>query len=214
MPCRAANAAYYHQRQTLARAAAGAIAPGPGPVPQTWTDRHGQTRTRWYSTGACSGPAPGTPCPRRAHLRKDSTGGVCAQCRHSLIWNGLVDAAPVRRHLIMLSRRGVGYKAVADACDVSKTVLLTVRRATKARVRKSTADRVLAVTVGAIADHALVPAGRTWRLVRKLLDEGYTKSALAQRLGAKTRALQLGKTKVLAKTQLRVEKLYRFEVVA
>jgi predicted ArsR family transcriptional regulator len=128
-----------------------------------------------------------------------------------LVWNGDVDAAPVRRHLRKLSRRGVGYKSVAAACDVSKTILLLVLTGRKRAVRKRTADRVLAVTRDAIADAGLVDARPTWKLLDELLQEdtGFTRAELARRLGYRTPALQLRHGKVLARTALRVARLYR-----
>lgn len=216
--CRAANTAYYHEQQAAAKAAAlaaaGVIVSPSAPVPEQRTARDGTTRTRWYSTAACPGPGQGVQCPARAHLRTDSVGGFCARCRQALVWNGLVDATPVRRHLHRLSRQGIGYKTVGDACDVAKSTLFRLRTGDKTRLRKSTAARILAVDAGARADHALVPATRTWRLIQKLLAEGYTKGAIAQRLGASTPALQIRKTKVRARTQLKVERLYRQQVLA
>ena len=123
--------------------------------------------------------------------------------------NPLVPADGARAHLRKLSKAGVGYKTVADAAGVAASVVAKITAGQRTRIRKRTADRILAVTPGCAADGALVPAGPTWKRIRWLLDEGFTMSWLARRLGsrAKVPALQIGKKRVKASTALRVEKL-------
>lgn len=106
-------------------------------------------------------------------------------------WNGLVDAKPVRRHLRKLSRKGVGYKTVADVAGVGHTALFQILSGRKTKTRARSAKAVLAVTADARADHSLVPARRTWHRLDRLLAEGFTKGDLAQRLGCKKAALHL-----------------------
>jgi hypothetical protein len=84
-----------------------------------------------------------------------------------------------------------------------------ILRGERRHLRAQTAKRLLAVTPAARADHSTVPAGRTWRLINHLLEEGFSKARLARELGMRTRALQIGKTRVLACTELAVEKLWR-----
>lgn len=210
-PCRASNVAYYHERQRRGKELAAQIVAPERSVSQTWTARDGTKRERQYRR-ACPGPGDGVQCPKRAHLRKDSKGGVCGYCRGLLVWNGLVDARSARRHLRTLSRRGVGYKSVATATDVSRTVIADILSGRKRQIRARTAKRILAVTPDALADHALVPAKRTWRLVGRLREEGFTKGEISRRLGHKRLALQIGKERVLARTALAIEKLYRLTV--
>lgn len=123
-------------------------------------------------------------------------------------WNGLVDAAPARTHILRLSRSGVGYKSIAAASDVSHSTLLDIKKGRKLNVRARTARRILAVDAGARGDASLVSARSTWRLIERLLEEGFAKAALARRMGL-SRSIQFGKSRVLARTKLRVEKLYR-----
>lgn len=125
-------------------------------------------------------------------------------------WNGLVDAAPARQHLLRLSRQGVGYKSAAAAADVGKTTVFRVLNGTKTRLRAMSAKRILAVDREAVADHALIPAGPTWRLVHELLEEGFTKTELARRLGSrsKTPSLQLRRDVITAANASKVERLY------
>ena len=123
--------------------------------------------------------------------------------------NELVSAGPVRKHLLKLRRQGVGRRTVAEACDVSCTILSEVIVGTKRQVRRRTAERVLAVTREAIADHAPVSAKLTWYRIGVLLEEGFTKAELARRFGYQRPALQLGKTQVLARTARKVERFYK-----
>lgn len=206
--CRAANARSYHERQARAKEAAAEVLAPLVPQPQTYTAADGSKRVRLYQR-ACPGPK-GRGCPKRSHLRKDSTGGVCGHCRGLLVWNGLVSTLPVRRHLEKLSKQGVGYKTVADAADVGHTTLAGVMSGRRKRIRALAAKRVRAVTVDAIADHGLVDAADTWKLIDELItQEWFTKAELARRLGMKTPALQIRKARILAKTAQRVRALYR-----
>lgn len=215
--CRAANSAYVKRRDRLARAAVVEIGPRPiAPIAQAWTAPDGTQRTRIYQR-ACQG-VNGEPCPYRAHLRKDSSGDVCLRCRPRLAatWNGLVSADAVRAHLKTLSGQGVGYKSVAIAADVHNSTLSDILFAGKQQLRAQTARRILAIDRDARADHALVPAGPTWRRLRQLLAEGFTKTELARRLGSrsKTPALQFKRRFILAKSAARVERFYHVVMVA
>jgi hypothetical protein len=132
-----------------------------------------------------------------------------AAARKNGDWNGTVDAAPLRLHLRKLSRRGIGYKTVAAAADISKTTLFDVISRRKQRVRARTLRRCLEVTADAIADHALVKSAPTWAKVNRLLREGFSKAEIARRIGKKTPALQLNRRSVIAINASRVERLYR-----
>lgn len=206
-PCRGANARRLRERDAVGQALAREISAPPTPAPQLWTAPDGSKRIRVYAR-ACPG-VHGLPCPIRAHLRKDSKGGVCRACRGRLTWDGLVDAERARAHLFKLSRAGIGYKAVAAAADVAISVVAKIRSGERARIRASTERRILEVDRGAAADHTTVPARRTWRLIARLLEEGFTKAELARRLGYRTPALQFRRWRVLAATAMRVEQLYQ-----
>lgn len=188
--CRAANTAAYHARKHR--------------VLEVVAELGLESRTR----GPCPGLG-GKGCPIGRSLRADSIGGVCWNCRRDLVWNGLVDAAPARRHLRKLSKRGVGRRSVGAACDVGDTTLQQIVTGRKKRIRKRTSDRILEVDLGAISDHCLVPAGRTQKMLDALTEEYFTKQEVARLLGYKSPQLQIGKRRVLARTEARVERLYR-----
>jgi hypothetical protein len=211
--CRGANNAYYHQRQARAKAlAAELVVRDVGGIPQRWTPPGGTPRERVYKR-ACPGIGGGLTCIANggagAHLRSDSKGAVCRECRELLVWNGDLDAAPVRAHLKKLSRQGVGYKSVAEACDVAPSTLAEILSGKKNAIRRLTADRVLAVTKDAAADHALVDARPTWKLIAEMRERGgLTKAEIAQWLGYEKPALQLRRERVLATTALAVRRLH------
>lgn len=123
-------------------------------------------------------------------------------------WNGNVSAEKARAHLKMLSTQGVGRRSVAAASDVADTVLQLVISGRKTSIRARTERAILAVTKDAAGDRALVPAKDTWQLLNRLIKDGFTKSYLAQRLGGKTRALQLKKDFVTVRSAYRVQCLY------
>jgi len=207
-PCRAANRDFMRRRDELAVAAAREVSAPTVQRPQKWTRPDGTVAIRNYKR-ACPG-VEGRPCPKNAHLRKDSQGGVCGTCRFRLpaVWNGIVPADRARKHLLKLRRKGIGRRAVADACDVAHTILMNVISGQKRSIRAQTERRILAVDVGAVADHALVDAGSTRRRIEQLMAKGYPKARLATLLGYESPRLQF-REKVTAQNALRVERLYR-----
>lgn len=207
--CRGANRKAYHERQRRAKELAAQIMTPAAPSPQKWTTPSGEQKVRIYKR-ACPGVG-GRPCATSSHLRKDSKGGVCGKCRLKLDWNGLVDAARARRHLRRLSRLGVGRRSVRAACDVGDTTLQRIITGQKQRIRARTERRILEVDAEAVADHGLVDAAETWRLVEELLRHDFTEAGLARLLGSKAKypSLQLGRRKVTAKNAQKVRRLHR-----
>lgn len=126
-------------------------------------------------------------------------------------WNGIVPAIRTRAHLRRLSRLGVGRHAVAAASDVSDMILWLVWSGRRRQIRARTERKILAVDARARADGSLVPAGPTWRLLDRLIADGYTKTQIAAWLGsrAKTPALQLSRTWIKAPNASRVVRLVR-----
>jgi hypothetical protein len=123
-------------------------------------------------------------------------------------WNGIVPAKNARTHLIKLSRQGVGRRAVQAVTDIADSVLFDIRAGKKKNIRARTERLILAVTKEQAADHAFVSAIPTWKLLNKLLENGYTKTQLAQALGGKSRALQVGKDQVTVLMAYKVRRLF------
>jgi len=67
---------------------------------------------------------------------------------------------------------------------------------------------LLEVSADAVADHGLVDARETQRMLRELEVEYLTKGRLALALGYQTRAIQIGRQRVLARTEMRVRRLH------
>lgn len=124
-------------------------------------------------------------------------------------WNGIVPAGRAQAHLVSLSRRGVGKRAVAAATDVCMTVLQDIRTGKKAQIRARTERKILAVTPDLVSDRALVKPGRTFQLIELLREEGFSKAELAKRLGYRNGALQFRRTRMTARNVHRIETLYR-----
>lgn len=123
----------------------------------------------------------------------------------------LVDASPARRQIATLSRKGMGYKLVAESAGVSKSVMYRIMTGDRTQIRAHTLRRILAVTydVRALGDKSLIDAGPTWKLLDEMLERGYTKTQLASwLLGRPAHALQVNRDRITARTAMRVERMY------
>ena len=159
---------------------------------------HG-TRLKYMASCRC------LPC-RAANSRYECER---AKARRNGDWNGLVPADPARKHILRLSKQGVGRRAVAAASDVPASIIAQIRCGRRTQIRKRTLNRILEVTNLAVSDAALVAAGKTWRQINTLIEEGFSKAELARRLGFASPALQLGKNRILARSAARVDRLFR-----
>lgn len=124
------------------------------------------------------------------------------------ITNKVISAAQARQHIHTLSKLGVGYKTLAAAAQVGKTIVQEVRLGQRLRIREETSRRILSVTEAALTGGARVDGGPTWKLLNELIAKGYTKAHLARWLGSKTPALQIRKEKVDLATAKAVELLH------
>lgn len=204
-PCKDANVRAYHEREARAKEAAAEISFPPVTIQRPWRAPDGTIKMRTFTNG-CPG-YDGTGCPWASTLRKDSV-NVCGKCRLRLVDNGLVDAARARHHLRMLSKHGIGRDAVHATTDVATTVIDQVRTGHKKQIRRRTEELILAVDETCVADGAYVDAGEVWRMVDRLVKfHGYTKSAIARRIGQQGPGLQLGKRRVTAKNAHAVRKM-------
>jgi hypothetical protein len=124
---------------------------------------------------------------------------------------GLVSAQEARDHILALGKKGVGYKSVAAVASVAVSIVQKIRTGERKQIRASTRKAILEVDRSAIADHALVPDGSTWRIIDELLDGGYTRTWIASPLGSKGKipSLQLATDFITARSASRVERLYR-----
>lgn len=199
--CRTAIRDNERERARRVREAAAEVEPNPGPP--VFRVRAGRRLPVCPGTG-------GTPCVAGgAWLKPPWPGRVCRACvDRAAVWNGAVDAGPVRRHLLKLQRLGVGHKSVAAAADVGATMLSEILWDGKRTLRARAAARVLAVTVDAAADGARIDARPTWRLIDELLEAGLTKTAISRGIGHEQAVLCIGRDLVMPRTALRVRRLH------
>lgn len=126
-----------------------------------------------------------------------------------------VAAGRARAHIRELNAAGVGLNTIAMAAQVSHGALSKIiygdgTRGTDPtkRIRKTTEDRILAVTPAAIADGARVDATETWRHIDELLNRGWTKVGIAKAIiSPDARSLQLSRETVTAGNARKVKAL-------
>lgn len=124
-------------------------------------------------------------------------------------WNGIVPARAARKHLLALSKAGVGRRSVQAATDISDTILAEIRSGKRKQIRARIERLILAVTADYKGEAALVPAAPTWKLIEALLRAGFTKGFIALQLGRKTPALQLNRDWITVKNEAAVARLHR-----
>lgn len=142
---------------------------------------------------------------RRANTQYET---ARARARKSGDWNGYVPAGATREHLTKLSAAGVGYKQAADAAKVSASIVAKILCGERRQVRARTERSILAVTTAVAADHALVDAAPSWKLIEQLLAQGFTKAHLARELGYERPAIQLGRTQCTVRNAYDVQQLH------
>lgn len=170
-----------------------------GALRERLAEKHHGTRHRYLAGCRCM-------LCRAANSRYETER---ARLRRGGDWNGIVNAAEARRHIRKLQRRGLGRRSIADASDVPRRVVRGIASGQRWRCRAQTARRILAVTEEARGDRSLVPAGRTWRILARLIAAGYTRAQLARWMGYRNGALQFNRHQVTARTESRVERLAR-----
>jgi hypothetical protein len=128
--------------------------------------------------------------------------------------NELVSAAEARTYMREMSQLGLGRRAFRQACGIGDTTLQIIRNGQRQRIRRQTADRILAVGIEALLPHALVPAAVTHEMIALLLRNGYTKTRLAALMGstAKTPALQLKAEQIIRKNAERMREVYQMQL--
>ncbi len=108
---------------------------------------------------------------------------------------GLVDAEPVREHMMMLAEYGIGYKRAAAIAGIGVTParnLIWGRQEPgprygelQKRVKRETAEALLRVKpeLDNLAAGAIIPARGTHRRIQALVTLGWSQSKLCQQIG-------------------------------
>lgn len=122
--------------------------------------------------------------------------------------NRIISAIEVRGHLLRLSAKGVGSRTVSDISGVGRTTITLISRGQRKQCRESVAKAILAVSSDVTNDATVINAAATHRRIRSLLNEGFTKTELAKRLGYKTGHLQFQKKVITARNAMKVERFY------
>jgi hypothetical protein len=129
-----------------------------------------------------------------------------------------IAAGPARTHVRELMDAGVGLKRIAKVSGVSHGALwkLIYGKRTKngdqipsKRIRKTTADKLLAVTPADAADGASIDATATWVLIDEMVASGVRKVRIAEHLGQTAPGLQLARNTVTARNARAVADLHR-----
>lgn len=122
-----------------------------------------------------------------------------------------IDATEAREHLLFLRANGLARRGVAAASGVSQSQVSKIARGAVKRIRPATADRILAVHLGKTPAGSYVDAARTLAQIDDLVHTvGMTRTAIAQALGYRTHALQIGKDGRVTKANAdRVDALWR-----
>jgi hypothetical protein len=123
-------------------------------------------------------------------------------------WNGIVSAQRARDHMLALSRKGVGRRAIQAATDVADSVLHEIRSGRKKNIRARTERLILAVTPDLASDGACISARASMRLIDRLIEEGYTKTKIAKLLGCKGHGLQFHYPQITVRNASRIRRLY------
>lgn len=129
-----------------------------------------------------------------------------------------VSAGPAREHVRELMDAGVGLKRIVKVSGVPQGSLWKLMYGKRQpdgsqqpskRIRKATADKLLAVTPADVADGGKVDATRTWELVDEMVAAGVPKVRIARLLGQTGQGLQLARNQVSGRNARAVADIHR-----
>jgi len=129
--------------------------------------------------------------------------------RRAGLTNRIVPAGPAQRHILRLSRLGVGRRVVARVTGIAETIIGGIKDGTRPHCRERTLRAILSVGVEAKAPGALVDAQPLTEMIDTLRRMGWTRGDIAQATGRKTRALQLRTRRIRRKSLDGIRDLYR-----
>lgn len=122
-------------------------------------------------------------------------------------WNGIISAKKARSHIKRLSKKGIGYKTIADVAGLAASTLFKIKSGERLYLRAENERRILSVDETCLADSAVISAKESWKKLEWIFAQGLTEQEIAKRLGYKTERLQI-KENILASTALKIERLY------
>lgn len=135
-----------------------------------------------------------------------------------------VDAEPARRRMKWLAKQGLGYKTVAKLVGCTPASLQKLmgessrikaagfQRGPTQRINGELSERIMALKPEDASGGQRIPAGPTLALIDELVDLGWPKVRLAERMvDRKAKCLQIGRGpggRIFASTAARVRKVY------
>lgn len=127
-----------------------------------------------------------------------------------------VDASEARHHLRWLGRQNVGLRAVSARTGIARSTVERIKSGDIRKSRPATIEKILLVFPIDALDHAVIPAGPTWKLLDDLIAHGYTRTFIGRELGseAKVPSLQVGREHVIASTARKVRALHARLMIA
>jgi hypothetical protein len=136
------------------------------------------------------------------------------KARQQRVEPAYIAAGPARAHIEMLAQHGIGLKTIAKTTGISHGGLTKLMRGNyngrgpSKRIRKSTADAILAMHPGYDQRGGTrVDAGPVWKMVEELIAAGVPKVRVAERIGQST-ALQLGREYVTRRNAAAIKAMY------
>lgn len=118
----------------------------------------------------------------------------------------LVDPKETRRHLAWLNSQGIGLRTIVDQTGLSRSNLQRIVRGDRKQITARTADRILAIGLHRTPP-PLVDADHAWQIIHTLNARGLSNAEIARRLGHKSRAVQISRTRVRRETLDRLRNL-------
>lgn len=123
--------------------------------------------------------------------------------------NRIVNAEVARLHILALGKRGMGYKRVADAAGVARSIVAGIRMGRRPNAREESVRSILAVTFKP-SMATFVNGASTWKLLDELIAAGFPKRRLAHMLGnVGSDGLQIRRDVITYRNALKVRALYR-----
>jgi hypothetical protein len=173
-PCRVSNREYEMDRQARRRPPYHLKY---SPSGKLWVVRHGKSGKIVART------------PTKAHAQRQADK---LNAEHTTS-SELISTEKALEHIRWLQSQGVGIKTISRASTVSGSVINRMIDGDIERTRRSTTAKILSVGPDVVTNGARMRADDTMALVGILVDAGYTRGWIAEKLGAQSAALQVGR---------------------
>lgn len=136
----------------------------------------------------------------------------CATCaERATVWNGLISAARAKRHILKLSRAGIGYKSINEASGVARQTIWGITKGLITQIRRESETRILAVTKEAYAGGHVIDATEGNKIIAKMRARGMLAEEIARALGYQSNNVSdLGRrARMTVKTLMNIQRAWR-----